>query len=323
MPPERKSPARAAARRMVKPNKSIAGDESVKSFIAHLEGEKGASVHTRGGYIADIGQFAAALWGGEAEPPFAWPGVTDRQARAFFAALAKDGVSAASIRRKIAALRTFYRFLQRRMAVLDNPFAFIHGPRAPRRLPKVLSAEECKSFLEQPAKLMESGEINEFQCLRDTALFEVLYSTGCRISEVMGLKWDEIDMTGGKLIVTGKGGKSRLVIVGKYARGALAAFRDRFGEGDGHIFRTHRGAVLSPRDAERIMKKYLASAGLPPDVTPHKLRHSFATQLIDAGVDVRNVQEMLGHASLSTTQIYTHVSLEHLKDSMALFHPRG
>ncbi len=308
---------------MIKPNRFAADDDAIKAFVAHLEGERGASVHTREGYVTDIGQFATALWGEGAEPPFAWKGVTDRQARSFFAAMAKDGVSAASIRRKIAALRSFYRFLQRRLAVLDNPFTFIHGPRAPRRLPKTLTAAECKTFLEQPGKLKEAGEIGEFQCLRDTALFEVLYSTGCRISEVMGLKWDEIDMASGKLIVTGKGGKSRLVIVGKYARDALAAYRGAFGDGDGHIFRTHRGAVMSPRDAERVMKKYLASAGLPPDVTPHKLRHSFATHLLDAGVDVRNVQEMLGHASLSTTQIYTHVSLEHLKDSMALFHPRG
>ena len=185
-------------------------------------------------------------------------------------------------------------------------------------------------FLEQPAKDRAAGIVGEETALRDAALFEALYSTGCRIGEMTGADWGDADLERGTMVVTGKGAKDRLVILGGPARQALGRLRDALAvrgaelvARDAPIFLSARGARLSPREAQRTMKRYLAEAGLPTDLTPHKLRHSFATHLLDGGADLRSVQEMLGHASLSTTQIYTHVSVERLKDAVAAAHPRG
>jgi integrase/recombinase XerC len=187
-----------------------------------------------------------------------------------------------------------------------------------------------KLFLACPAKLRRSGRLGRRDYLRDRAVFEVLYSTGCRISEAVGLRWGDVDLDRGTAIVTGKGNKDRLVILGKPALAALIELRSDlmaesavFAAGGAAIFRSARGKVLSPRVIERRMKVYLAESGLSADVTPHKLRHSFATHMLDAGADLRGVQEMLGHTSLSTTQIYTHVSVERLKDVIAGAHPRS
>ena len=194
----------------------------------------------------------------------------------------------------------------------------------------MLSVEDVKRFLARPQKDGADGLISDYAASRDTAIFEFLYSTGCRISEAIGVKWGEIDFAKGTVIVTGKGSKDRLVILG---RPALAALEDLRGKSaaadpeqaaaDAPVFVSDRFQPLSARFVERRMKRYLAEADLPTDLTPHKLRHSFATHLLDAGADLRSVQEMLGHASLSTTQIYTHVSVERLKDAYAKAHPRA
>ena len=176
----------------------------------------------------------------------------------------------------------------------------------------------------------EAGLIGEYSCARDAALFEVLYSTGCRISEVVSIAWEIVDFSRGCMIVTGKGSKDRLVIVGSRALAALEELRSvaerRFSRPvlpSEPVFLSDRQQPVSPRFVERRMKRYLAEAGLPTDLSPHKLRHSFATHLLDAGADLRSVQEMLGHASISTTQIYTHVSVERLKDIYVSSHPRA
>jgi integrase/recombinase XerC len=205
-------------------------------------------------------------------------------------------------------------------------------------LPKVLSADEVKRFLSAPeewlAMISGAGKkisaTDMYGCVRDKAFFESLYSTGCRISEITALNWGQIDFVNGTVIVKGKGAKERLCILGSYALESLSRLRETTGEmypdsdsSAAPIFRNVRGGAFSSREAERRMKKWLAAASLPADVTPHKLRHSFATHLLDAGADLRSVQEMLGHSSLSTTQIYTHVSVERLKDEYFKAHPRG
>ena len=244
----------------------------------------------------------------------------------------------ATTRRKLASLRSFFRFLQAEGEVAVNPFGGLRGPKMPKPLPKVLAVDETRRLIEAPdaelRRLRESGvevpPVVEYFHVRDTAIFETLYSTGCRISEVTSLTWRQIDFTGGGVVVTGKGSKQRLCILGRPALEALRRVRTLAGDiwpgcedEDSSIFLTGKGHPISPREIERRMKRWLAAAGLPSDMTPHKLRHSFATHLLDAGADLRSVQEMLGHSSLATTQIYTHVSVERLKDEYMKAHPRA
>ena len=312
------------------PNRHLGEDPEVDRFRRYLMAERNVAEHTLNGYLADLAQFAASKWGTEASPPFKWKELDENDARRFVLAFTKDGAKATTVLRKMAAARTFCRFLQREGLLIDNPFSLLKGPRKAKTLPKVLSVEDIKRFLDRPEKDFKDGTISEYAFLQDRAMFESLYSTGCRISEMTAVKWGEIDFDRGTLIVTGKGSKERLVILGGPALAALRALRTKtaeidpaFAEDAADVFRSNRMLRASPRFVERRMKRYLAEAGLPTDLTPHKLRHSFATHLLDAGADLRSVQEMLGHASLSTTQIYTHVSIERLRDEYAKAHPRA
>ena len=305
-------------------NPEAARDPSVLRFRSHLLAERGVSENTWEGYAADIAQFAASAWGAAAKAPFDWASADERAARGFVAAFGSGGARATTVRRKLAALRTFFRFLQREGVAVDNPFSALRGPRRAKTLPKVLSASDVARFLEQPAKDRAAGRIGEYDCLRDTAVFETLYSTGCRVSEATALRWRDVDLRRGSAVVTGKGAKERLVVLGAKARAALGRLRDFAPAGaDDAVFLVDGRRRVSPRFVERRMKRYLAEAELPSDLTPHKLRHSFATHLLDSGADLRSVQEMLGHSSLSTTQIYTHVSVERLKDTYFSSHPRA
>jgi site-specific recombinase XerD len=310
---------------MVPPtNPRTAEDPCVQRFKASLLAERGVSQNTWEGYFSDLAQFASFAWGRDAAPPFAWGEASDAAARAFLSSFGSSGARATTVRRKLAALRSFYRHLQREGTVADNPFSSLRGPRKAKTLPKVLSVGDVESFLAQPGKDYAAGRIGEREFLRDSALFETLYSTGCRIGEVVPLRWSDIDFARGTAIVTGKGSKDRLVILGPKALDALGALRGASAaDDDGAVFASTAGKPASTRLVERRMKRYLAEAGLPADLTPHKLRHSFATHLLDAGADLRSVQEMLGHSSLSTTQVYTHVSVERLKDAYFSSHPRA
>ena len=314
----------------VSPNRHSAGDPELQRFSRYLMAERNAAAHTLDNYAADLAQFVASKWGADAEPPYPWTDLSEADARNFILAFTKDGAKATTVLRKIAAARAFCRFLQREERIIDNPFSLLKGPRKAKTLPRVLSAEDVARFLERPAIDFREGRISEYAYLQDCAMFEALYSTGCRISEMTSVKWGEIDFDRGTLIVTGKGSKDRLVILGRPALAALAELRKKteelnpaLADAKADVFRSNRLIRASSRFVERRMKRYLAEAGLPTDVTPHKLRHSFATHLLDAGADLRSVQEMLGHASLSTTQIYTHVSVERLKDEYAKAHPRA
>ena len=310
--------------------RTISGDAATEKFALYLAAERNLSGHTLDGYMLDLKQFANFCWPDVVEGARAWGAAGLSEARRFLAELTKNGAGATTVRRKLAALRTFYRYLQREGEVIDNPFSTLKGPRKVKTLPKVLSIGDIQKFLDAPLKKFSDGRLGEFAALRDTAVFEFLYSTGCRISEAISVKWGDIDFSRGTLIVTGKGSKERLVILGSKALAALLRLKDHFSAtggahvlGDSHIFLSDRLEKASARFIERRMKTYLREAGLPEDLSPHKLRHSFATHLLDAGADLRSVQEMLGHASLSTTQIYTHVSVERLKDEYAKAHPRS
>lgn len=307
-----------------RPAPEALADPLVAEFGKRLFAERNVSPNTWEGYSTDLAQFAAFAWGGKAPLPYPWPSVDERMARSFLSALGAAHARATTVRRKLAALRTFFRHLQREGIVKANPFASLRGPRRAKLLPKTLSAGDVESLLEQPGKDFEARRIGEHACLRDTAVFETLYSTGCRVGEITALRWKDIDFRRGSAIVTGKGDKERLVILGSKALRALARLRDFNSPGsDDALFLSDRRLPVGRRFIERRMKIYLAEAGLPADISPHKLRHSFATHLLDAGADLRSVQEMLGHASLSTTQVYTHVSVERLKDAYFSSHPRA
>ena len=304
-------------------------DPLVKRFETYILAERNASENTREGYLLDIAQFAGFMWKDDVQV-CSWKSVTDSDARRFVAELTKSGARATTVRRKLASLRTFFRYLQRTAEVDDNPFSLLRGPKKAKTVPRTLSASDIALFLAQPRKDFRAKVLDRFGYLRDTAIFEFLYSTGCRISEAISVTWGMIGWRDGKVIVTGKGHKDRLVILGSKALEALSRLRADMESrnpalvgAESDVFLSDRREKISSRFVERRMKRYLAEAGLPTDLSPHKLRHSFATHLLDAGADLRSVQEMLGHASLSTTQIYTHVSIGRLQDAYASAHPRA
>lgn len=308
------------------------GDPILLRFADYLSAERNASRNTISSYGIDLAQFGAYIRGGSGleDSPVDWVSVTDADARRYLSALAANGASATTVRRKLSSLRTYYRFLQREELVVDNPFSLLRGPRKAQQLPKVFSVGEINAFLAQPLRDLEDKTLARYPALRDSALFEALYSTGCRISEMLDLRWREIDWSDGAVIVTGKGRKERLVILGGRALTALrrlhrqvAMVHPERSVGESPVFLSDAFNPISARFVQRRMKRYLSEVGLPTDLTPHKLRHSFATHLLDAGADLRSVQEMLGHTSLSTTQIYTHISVERLKDQYAKSHPRA
>ena len=317
-------------------------DPAVAQFARHLRAERNASEHTVSGYLSDIGQFCRQLWGEEAAPPFAWKTPDRFAARRFLASFQKAGMAPATASRKMSSLRSFFRFLAREGMVKANPFGGLQQPKARRRLPKVLGKEEVVRLLEAPARLREkarakekgggeAGRFADYAAVRDAAILELFYSTGMRIAELCGMTEARLDLLSGSALVRGKGKKERFCPIGRPAAEALRAAmeaRDGWiarigGERAPHLFVNRWGGPLTPRSVERSMKKHLAEAGLDPAMTPHVMRHSFATHLLDAGADLRSVQELLGHASLSTTQIYTHVSVERLKEEYGKTHPRA
>ena len=312
------------------PNKVAAGDPAIAGFCERLLAGDNASEHTRSGYLGDLSQLVSSKWGENARPPYDWRQFGEEDARRFTVAFSRSGASASTVRRKLSAARTFFRHLMHAGAVANNPFATLKGPRKAKVLPRTLSVEEMKRFLSGPRKALGECKGDRYAALRDVAVFEFLYSTGCRISELAAVRWGDVDFRRGCLIVTGKGSKDRLVILGRAALTAMKELRDfienenaSLGHDSAAAFLTDSRGRISPRFIERRMKRYLAAAGLPADISPHKMRHSFATHLLDAGADLRSVQEMLGHSSLSTTQIYTHVSVERLKEAYFSSHPRA
>lgn len=226
----------------------------------------------------------------------------------------------------VSGLRSFYRFWMRRGRLERNPFTGVALPKLEQRLPKFLTEKQAAALLTAPTQRLERGEADAFVCWRDRLVLELLYGAGLRISELCGLNYGMIDVGEGVARVLGKGRKERVCPLGAVAKAVLQKFRDEFapaqGPGDPVIV-DERGRRLTPRAVQLLMKRYLALCGLPMDMTPHKLRHSFATHLLDRGADLRLVQELLGHARLNTTQVYTHVTIARLKDIYRRAHPRA
>ncbi len=289
-------------------------DRAIGKFLDFLKIERNASAHTLRNYAKDLSLLRRAL----GERP--WEEVDLLALRQFAAEERSRGLSKATVARRIAAVRSFFRFLHREGHLASNPALGLVRPKQDRHLPAFLSVE-------QAARLVEAPQGEDFSACRDRAILETLYSTGLRVSELVGLKIHDVDLIGGSLRVVGKGRKERLVPVGSYSvqaiRRYLKTLEPRHDLPDRPLFQNFRRGGLTDRSVRRILNRYLAQAGAALKVSPHALRHSFATHLLDRGADLRAVQELLGHSSLTTTQVYTHVTTERLKRVYDSAHPRA
>ncbi len=303
--------------------------KTIEMFTRWLATEKGYSEHTVSGYQRDllelhnhIREQGKRAKTGTNVPPGE---ITPAQVRKFIVSLHGRN-SAATVARKISALRSFFRFGQRRKLLQNDPLAGVVGPKVGRFIPVFLTVDETFALLEAPAE-------KDTYAARDRAILELLYSTGIRVSELVSRNVTDLDFTEEVLTVRGKGNKERLVPVGRPAIEAvrgwlpqrLQRIEQRAGRGKtvekNALFLNGRGSRLTTRSVERLVKTYGERAGITQIVTPHALRHSFATHLLEMGADLRSVQELLGHASLSTTQRYTHLTLDHLSDVYDKSHP--
>jgi integrase/recombinase XerD len=298
----------------------------VRTYLDHLTVERALSANTLSAYRRDLDRYVAFLAGIAVTDPAA---ISTRQVAAYLAHLREgDGdhppLAATSAGRAISAVRGLHRFAVREGIVDDDSSRDITPPTPPKRLPKALSVDDVTSIL-------NSAGGDEPLALRDRALLEFLYGTGARISEVVGLARDDVDLTDRTVTLRGKGGKTRLVPLGGYAAAALEAYLVRArpgladaGKGTAAVFLNARGGRLSRQSAWAILRRAAESAGLnATHLSPHVLRHSYATHLLDGGADVRVVQELLGHASVTTTQIYTLVTVDRLREVYATAHPRA
>ncbi len=297
----------------------------IQRFLDHLLVERGLSGNTIAAYRRDLARYAAFLAGRDVTDARR---VRDRDVAAHVAALSAstygDGkpYRATSVVRGLSSVRAFHRFLLREAEIDRDPTAGVVRPKLPRRLPKPLSVESVTLLLAQPDPSTAAG-------LRDRAVLETLYGAGVRISELVGMDVDDVDLEEGSVRVFGKGSKERDVPIGRYARDAIGAYLTRVRpqlstpRSRSALFLNLRGGRLTRQGCAGILAKHAAAARLGPNVSPHTLRHSFATHLLEGGADVRVVQELLGHASVATTQVYTLVSRDHLREVYFTSHPRA
>jgi integrase/recombinase XerD len=290
----------------------------VLDFLAYLEFERGLSRNTLDAYRTDLLQFGRSLEARKVSALEAAPAdVAD-----FLESLARGGASPATIHRKSACLRSFYRHLRRDGLLDTDPTATLSTPRRSRKLPQVLTRGEIEKLLSQPRG-------TEPAALRDRALLELMYACGLRASEAIGLELLDVDVQEGVLRARGKGSKERIVPIGQAALTALRIYLERGrpalvkGASEVHLFVNFRGSQLTRQGLYKIVRRHATTAGLAERMSPHTLRHTFATHLLAGGCDLRSVQEMLGHADVSTTQLYTHLSSERLKDVYFRAHPRA
>jgi integrase/recombinase XerC len=289
-------------------------EDALAAYTTHLRSERHASPHTIRGYLADLRQFLG--FAGAGGPAAVRPGTVRHWLRALDGAAERT-----SIARKLAAVRGLFRFLVDSGRLATDPTAGIATPKTRRRLPAHLTLDDVDRLLVTPRADTLLG-------LRDRAMLEVLYSSGLRVSELTGLDWEQIDAEAALLRVLGKGRKERVVPVGRPALRALGAYRAACAAagqraGSGPVFRNARGGRLTSRSVARLMERHVLASGTTTKATPHALRHTFATHLLGAGADLRAIQELLGHASLSTTQRYTHVDLRRLMEAYDRAHPRA
>jgi len=312
----------------------LATDPWIERFLAHLESDRGASIYTRRNYRSALADFSRWHQDDRSKAPV-WEELQRDDFRAYLRFLGRKKLGRSPIQLRFSALRTFYKFLVRRRAVTGSPIKNIALPKLVKRLPKYLTAEQMSLLLEAPLaplkdepKKRRGRKIFKSICLRDVAILETIYSCGLRVSELSGLQAGDIDWREQLVRVRGKGKKERLVPIGGPALRAIEFYWKLLPErpaGVAPVFLTERECPLpvAPRVLQRRLKKHLATAGLDPALTPHKLRHSYATHLLDAGADLRSVQELLGHANLVTTQVYTHLTTDRLKRAYDQAHPRA
>jgi integrase/recombinase XerC len=313
------------------PETNSSTDAAIENFLRHLATDKGASIYTQRNYRQALTQFFT--WFKEqrkAEPQ--WFNLKRDDFREFVRFLGRINLSRAAIQLRFSALRTFYKFLIRNGEAVTSPIKNLSLPKPEKRLPKFLTIQQLGDLLKAPADELkragENAEVDASAYLRDAAILETIYSCGLRISELCQLKGGDIDWNEQLVRVRGKGKKERIVPIGAPALESIRIYwkqRNYTAVEDMPVFLAHPKQIspLNPRTVQLRLKKYLVAAGLDPSLTPHKLRHSYATHLLDAGADLRSVQELLGHAHLVTTQVYTHLSTDRLKKAYDKAHPRA
>ena len=309
-------------------------DQWIRKFLTHLATDRDASVYTQRNYRQALLEFFHWHREERQEPP-AWEKLQRDDFRGYLRFLGRQNLGRAAIQLRFCALRTFYKFLIRHGVVGASPIKNLALPKQGRRLPKYLTKQQMLDLLGAPLKLMATPRrkgpgrsVSARVCLRDVAVLETIYSCGLRVSELCGLRVEDIDWSGQLVRVRGKGKKERLVPIGKPALKAIESYWSTLkpppaGASPVFFVETKKNTTLQPIQLSRRLKQYLIIAGLDPGLTPHKLRHSYATHLLDAGADLRSVQELLGHAHLITTQVYTHVTTERLKKAYDAAHPRA
>jgi len=291
---------------------------TIDSFLNMLAVEKGLARNTLEAYSRDLNRLANFL---EANGVKSWPEGHGSQLRPYFSSLRETGLSVRSITRNLVALRQFYRFLEKERIIQENPVPRLLLPVESRRLPTTLSHDDVERLLNQPSPSTLLG-------LRDRAMLEFLYATGLRVSELVYLHTQQVNLEGDYLTVRGKGGKVRVLPFGRWAEERLRLYlrevRPKLVQRrtSSVLFLTRSGKALTRQGFWKLIRRHALAAGIEKKVTPHTLRHSFATHLLEGGADLRAVQSMLGHSDISTTQIYTHINRAHLKQVHRRFHPR-
>ncbi len=291
-------------------------EKQVQDFLTFLQAEKNASSHTTKNYGIDLREFR------EFSGKKRFEEIQYQDIRSFLALLKSRAYSKNSIARKLACIRSFFKYLARENLLKINPAAGVATPKREKRLPVFLDPDEVSHLLEAPAQ-------NTWEGQRDKAILETLYSSGLRVSELVGLNHEDVDFFSGLLRVRGKGKKERVVPVGQVAVKAIQDYLSHKAPRDGApgfkkpLYINRFGGRLTDRSVRRMILKYAQRISLRKGVSPHTLRHSFATHLLDRGADLRSVQELLGHENLSTTQIYTHVTTRRLKEAYEAAHPRA
>jgi integrase/recombinase XerC len=290
--------------------------DHTQGFLDYLRNERGLSPRTLTAYARDLARFTEEMRRQDLPDPAQ---VSEHHVRAFAARLHRRGLGARSIQRTLSALRSYYRWLMKESLAPHNPARAVKAPRASKKLPRTLDTDAVSRLLDFP-------EDNAL-ATRDKAIMEVFYSSGLRLSELAALRWDQIDTASGLVTVTGKGNRTRMVPLGRMAAAALARWNRVRGNYAGfdvpRVFVSRLGKPISVRTIQERIRYWARRQGLPQEVHPHLLRHSFASHLLESSGDLRAVQELLGHADISTTQIYTHLDFQHLASVYDKAHPRA
>lgn len=293
--------------------------DEAEGFLEFMRVERNASIRTLRNYSHALNAYRE--W--RADAFSSWRDCTADDFRLYLFELMKQELARSTIRLRFAALRSFFKYLVRRRGLGVSPLADVLLPKLERKLPVVLNLSQMEQLLEIPLKIDPGPRAKPWQPARDVAMMELFYSSGLRVSELVGLDVNDADFVSETVRVLGKGNKERMVPIGSYAMLALQKYRHQAGVQAGPLFINKSMKRLSARSVQMLLKKYLHASDIGFDVTPHKLRHTFATHMLDCGADLRSVQALLGHASLSTTQIYTHVTKERMREAYDAAHPRA